>query len=202
MNCWPPNFAPEHDGVEAGRVEDAADVPGRAGDHVEVVGEVLDELDEQQRDDDDQRPGRGRPAAGIAGRLTIAASMPTACSTDSARKSSQPRQTRWNVATIRRPFQQARSTGSVGSIRSQPGLGEPVADQEQALVDAPEHERPGRAVPEAAEDHRQHQVAVGPQRAAAAAAQRDVEVVAQPVREADVPAVPEVLAGWWRSRGG
>ena len=48
-------------------------------------------------------------------------------------------------------------------------------------------------MPEAAEGHRQHQVAVSQKRAAAAAAQGDVEVVAQPGRKADVPAAPEVL---------
>ena len=111
----------------------------------------------------------------------------------SARKNSQPRHTMWKVATIRKPFQQARSTGSTGSIRSQPGLGDAMADQDQAVVDAPEDEGPGGAVPEAAEDHREHQVAVCPQHAAAAAAERDVQVVPQPLRQADVPSGPESL---------
>ena len=48
-------------------------------------------------------------------------------------------------------------------------------------------------MPEAAEQHRQQQVAVGPQPALAVAAERDVEVVAQPARERHVPAPPEVL---------
>ena len=65
-------------------------------------------------------------------------------------------------------------------------------DQAGAVEGAPEHEGPGRPVPEAAEDHRDHQVAVGEQAAAAAAAERDVEVVAQEARERHVPAPPEV----------
>ena len=54
-------------------------------------------------------------------------------------------------------------------------------------------ERPGGAVPEPAEQHRQQQVAVREQRALAVAAERDVEVVAQPARQRHVPAPPEVL---------
>ena len=37
-------LATKHEGVEASRVEDAADVPGRARDHVEVFADVLDDL--------------------------------------------------------------------------------------------------------------------------------------------------------------
>ena len=48
-------------------------------------------------------------------------------------------------------------------------------------------------MPEAADDHREHQVAVGAALAAAVAAEGDVEVIAEPGREADVPAAPEIL---------
>ncbi len=47
-------------------------------------------------------------------------------------------------------------------------------------------------MPQAAEEHGQEQVAVGLEGAAAVAAQADVEVVAQPGRQADVPAPPEL----------
>ena len=74
-----------------------------------------------------------------------------------------------------------------------PGLlHEPLADQEQPVQSAPDDKRPGGAVPQAAEQHRQHQVDVGAARALAVAAQRHVEVVAQPGRQRDVPASPEV----------
>ncbi len=55
----------------------------------------------------------------------------------------------------------------------------------------PHHELPRRAVPDAAEQHRQHQVAVGFHRSVPVAAERYVEVIAQPVRQRDVPALPE-----------
>src|SRR3546814_20116113 len=54
-------------------------------------------------------------------------------------------------------------------------------------------ERHRRAVPQAAEEHREEEVAIGAAHAVAVAAQRDVEVVAQPPRERHVPAAPEVL---------
>src|SRR5579863_9363077 len=57
---------------------------------------------------------------------------------------------------------------------------------------APAHEGPGRAMPEAAQQHRDHEVAVTPP-IAGVAAHGNVEVVAQPARERDVPPAPEVL---------
>ena len=69
----------------------------------------------------------------------------------------------------------------------------PALDDERGAVDpAPDDERPAGAVPEPADEHRQHQVAVREERPAAVAAERDVEVVAQPARERHVPAPPEV----------
>ena len=57
---------------------------------------------------------------------------------------------------------------------------------------SPDDEGPVRAVPEAAEQHRQHQVDVGAELRAAVAAERNVEIVAQPRRQRDVPATPEI----------
>src|SRR5204863_6020339 len=62
-------------------------------------------------------------------------------------------------------------------------------DQKHAVHRAPEHEVPARAVPEAAENHRDHQIADA---VAAIAAEWDVKIVAEPRREADVPAMPEL----------
>ena len=185
-------LAPEHDGVEAGRVEDAADVPGVRAITSRSSARYWINWTSRSGMIDDERPGAGRPPPGSpAGARSPRACRRPARPTRRGRAASRGRPGGTST-TIRRPFQQARSTGSAGSIRSSQGSARRCADQEQPLVDAPEDEGPGRAMPEAAEDHRQHQVAVGPQRAAAAAAQRDVEVVAQPVREADVPAAPEV----------
>ena len=50
-----------------------------------------------------------------------------------------------------------------------------------------------RAVPQPADRHRQEQIGVGADVAVAIPAQRDVEIVAQPGRQADVPAPPEIL---------
>ena len=61
------------------------------------------------------------------------------------------------------------------------------------MQEAPDHKCPGRAVPQSAQQHRQHQIAIGQQRTTAIAAQADIEVVTQPLRQADVPAPPELL---------
>src|SRR4051794_28745963 len=65
-------------------------------------------------------------------------------------------------------------------------------DQAHAVERSPEHERPCRSVPEAAEHHRDEQVAVRLHAPAAAAAERDVEEVTQEARQRHVPASPEV----------
>src|SRR5437867_740217 len=69
---------------------------------------------------------------------------------------------------------------------------EAVADEKRAVERSPKHEVPGRAVPKAAEHHRQEQVAIGLDAPPAVAAERDVEVIAEPGRQRDVPAKPEV----------
>jgi len=67
-----------------------------------------------------------------------------------------------------------------------------VPPEQQAVIGAPEHEVPARPVPQAAEQHGQEEVQVGAGGAATVAAERDVEVVAQPGRQGDVPALPEL----------
>ena len=70
----------------------------------------------------------------------------------------------------------------------------PVLDHEPDAVDAaPDDERPAGAVPEPADQHRQHQVAVRDDRPLAVASKWDVEVVTEPARQRHVPAAPEVL---------
>ena len=67
-----------------------------------------------------------------------------------------------------------------------------VDDEIHAVQTAPEDERPARAVPQPAEQHRDDQVQVASRRPLAVAAERDVEVVAQKARQRHVPAPPEL----------
>src|SRR4051794_2420944 len=67
-----------------------------------------------------------------------------------------------------------------------------LGDQADAVERPPQHERPRRALPPAAEHHRDEQVAVRLRAAAPVAAGRDVEEVAQEARQRHVPAAPEV----------
>ena len=67
-----------------------------------------------------------------------------------------------------------------------------VHAQGKAMHAAPDDEIPRSAVPQAAEQHREEQVEVHAQPPLSVAAERDVEIVAQPGGERDVPAPPEV----------
>ena len=68
-----------------------------------------------------------------------------------------------------------------------------VIDAEIGAVQrAPDDEGPGGAVPEPAEQHGDHQIDVAQHPAAAVAAERDVEIVAQELRQRHVPAPPEI----------
>jgi hypothetical protein len=69
---------------------------------------------------------------------------------------------------------------------------EPVDDQGRPVQGAPQHECPARAVPDTGDQHGKQQVADGQERAVPVAAERDVDIVAHPARERDVPAAPEL----------
>ena len=84
-----------------------------------------------------------------------------------------------------------RCTSSALSLRR--STRDVLDDQGDAVQEAPEDERPAGAVPEPAEHHGEHQVHVGARAALAVAAERDVQVVAQPARQRHVPAAPELL---------
>ena len=66
-----------------------------------------------------------------------------------------------------------------------------VQRQRYAVQRPPQHEADRRAVPQPAENHGDEQVEIGAQAPLAVAAQRDVEIVAEPHRERDVPPPPE-----------
>ena len=65
-------------------------------------------------------------------------------------------------------------------------------DQAEAVDEPPDQKVVGRAVPQAAKAHGDHEVGVFAQPAFAVAAQGNVEVVAQPQGKGDVPAAPEI----------
>ncbi|KDA51785.1 hypothetical protein L963_1498 [Leuconostoc mesenteroides subsp. cremoris T26] len=72
------------------------------------------------------------------------------------------------------------------------GIPQVIDGQEGAVQRAPQHEGPGGAVPQAAEQHRDEEIHVAAPRPLAIASQRHVEVVAQEGRQRDVPAAPEL----------
>src|SRR5688572_19370056 len=65
-------------------------------------------------------------------------------------------------------------------------------DKSTAVPRAPEREVPGGAMPQAAEQHRDKQIAIRSDFAPMVSAQADIKVVTQPRREADMPAPPEL----------
>jgi hypothetical protein len=81
------------------------------------------------------------------------------------------------------------STLDAARALAPPALG----DERRAVDRTPGDEGPAGSVPEAADEHRQHQVPEGEEAAPAVPAEWDVDVVAQPARERHVPAAPEVL---------
>ena len=66
-------------------------------------------------------------------------------------------------------------------------------DQQHAVVQAPQHERPTGAVPQAAQEEDQQQIEIDPRQRNAAAAQGNVDVIPQPRGKRYMPAPPEVL---------
>src|SRR3970282_801869 len=96
--------------------------------------------------------GLGSPHAVKSRSITSQASA-----NESARKKIHAKQTTWNVAKRGQP----RRHGVEGRSTKAGPLAPPALGDERGTVDgAPGDERPARAVPEAAEQHRQHQVAV------------------------------------------
>ncbi len=67
-----------------------------------------------------------------------------------------------------------------------------VSCQIEAVQPAPNHKRPRGAVPQPAQQHGDHEIAIGEDLPSAVAAQCDVEIVPQPGGERYVPRAPEV----------
>ena len=65
-------------------------------------------------------------------------------------------------------------------------------NHEEGVIKAPAHKRPVRAMPNATHEHHEEKVEVHATRRHAVTAQRDVQVIAEPAREGNVPALPEV----------
>src|SRR5580693_4703373 len=60
------------------------------------------------------------------------------------------------------------------------------------MISTPDREIPARSMPQPAEQHGKHQVAVSGQPSMPISAERDIKIVAQPARERYVPAAPEI----------
>src|ERR1700688_1969652 len=58
---------------------------------------------------------------------------------------------------------------------------------------APNNKGPVCTMPQAAKDHRDQEISINLRRTHSTAAERDVEIVAQPTAKADMPAPPEIL---------
>ncbi len=69
---------------------------------------------------------------------------------------------------------------------------EALEDEERTVDESPDDEVPARAVPKAAEEKDDQQVRVGARRPDAISAERDVQIVAEPSRERDMPPPPEL----------
>ena len=113
-----------------------------------------------------------------------------AFSIEPARKKIQAKQTTLNVMSQRSGASALVSRLEVRGLRPVDGA---LGDERGAVDAAPGEELRAGAVPEAAEQHRRHEVARRLQLRAARAAERDEQVVAQPAGERHVPATPEVL---------
>ena len=77
-------------------------------------------------------------------------------------------------------------------VPAEPGLQHALDCETAAMQRAPGDEFPPRPMPDPAEQHRYHQVAIGVEPAVPVAAERLIEIVAQPGRQRDVPALPEL----------
>ena len=66
-------------------------------------------------------------------------------------------------------------------------------NESRSVHDTPENKGPRRAVPQTAEKEGEEKVAEHPFLAFSVAAQRDIQIVAEPARKRDVPAPPEIL---------
>ena len=64
-------------------------------------------------------------------------------------------------------------------------------NEKKAVIEAPDDERPFRAVPQPAQQEDDHQIEIRPVRAGSASAERDIEIVPEPGGQRDVPAAPE-----------
>jgi len=81
--------------------------------------------------------------------------------------------------------------GSCGFGAGNDAQPELVQGQRYAVQRSPKDEAHGRPVPQTAEQHGDEQVEIGADTPLAVAAQRDIEIIAQPRGERDVPPAPE-----------
>ena len=86
--------------------------------------------------------------------------------------------------------ERARDGAQAGLLSQEsPGV---VEAQQQAVQRSPGDEGPGRAVPEAAEQHGDHQVHIGHDPSPPVPSQRDIEIILEPAGKGDMPSFPEI----------
>lgn len=92
------------------------------------------------------------------------------------------------------PLQEGQPGGSgCGLLAGEERGNKAVDDEDGSLIGAPEYKRPGGAMPETAQQHGEHEIAVGMEGAMAIAAEGNVHIVPQPSGQADVPAAPKLF---------
>ncbi len=163
--------------------------PGRRREHAALQpvepGHARQERDQRRRRHRrDHRRGPNRPATapGRAG-CSIADSIAPAWPSEPARNTSQP-------ATV---TSEGHRIGGQARQPVQPAQQEqPLQHQEHAVIGAPGDVGPSRAVPQPAGQEADPQIHVAPPGRHPVAAERDVEVVADPGGQRDVPAPPEL----------
>src|SRR2546426_1165677 len=102
------------------------------------------------------------------------------------RPASRPASTSARVSLVAMPPRQRQEA------LEPPPEAEALEHEEAAVIEPPRHEGPGRAVPEAAEEEDEPEVEVGAGGAVAIAPEGNVEIVAKPRGERDVPPPPEL----------
>src|ERR1043166_8205542 len=177
----------EHDAVESGDEEESAQPPGRRWIKVDelnavaIAGEVRREhhRSQEEKPQRKRRPGgeRGEQREEIAGR----------------RAEEHPADA--HEGEHHQRGQRVAGTPEVSSQEIINGQ-QPIEHQQRAVIKAPHDEPEAGAVPQPAEEHGDGEIAQGFQPPFALATERNVEIVAQPTRQRDVPALPE-----FRGRG-
>ena len=126
--------------------------------------------------------------------------MAKAVATSGERKKIQVRQTKWKVMKMLRYRPHWVECVCLDFLTE--GLEDAEGGEADAVEESPEDEGPADAVPEATEEKDDDGVEIGGALPAGGVGEGEVDVVAEPVGEGDVPAAPEVGDVEGLGRGG